>query len=162
LLPHGVRHLFRHGALNLLERARRYAICAIGAELCKTEAGIVRLREINFAQALERSAPTPILLLSILPCILLLPSLLLPKVHVQIFEPHLLKILHATPSSSPSSSSSSSASPPTTPRPPARRPPLSSSAPRRLRQKKKEPRDKDAALEMVIEHLTAQLRPRGS
>ena len=32
----------------------RYAICAIATELCKSESGLVRLRDINFAQALER------------------------------------------------------------------------------------------------------------
>jgi len=32
----------------------RYAICAIATELGKCEAGLVRLRDINFAQALER------------------------------------------------------------------------------------------------------------
>jgi len=32
----------------------RYAICAIATELAKCEAGLVRLRDINFAQALER------------------------------------------------------------------------------------------------------------
>ena len=35
----------------------RYAICAIATELCKGEAGLMRLRDINFAQALERSEP---------------------------------------------------------------------------------------------------------
>mmetsp|Transcript_53097 Transcript_53097/g.126336 ORF Transcript_53097/g.126336 Transcript_53097/m.126336 type:complete len:209 (-) Transcript_53097:36-662(-) len=63
----------------------RYAICAIATELCKGEAGLMRLRDINFAQALER-----------------------------------------------------------------------------LRQKKKEPRDKDAALEMIIDHLCNELRPKMS
>jgi len=32
----------------------RYAICAIATELAKCEAGLVRLRDINFAQAMER------------------------------------------------------------------------------------------------------------
>eukprot|EP00802_Teleaulax_amphioxeia_P025697 Tamp_26594.p2 GENE.Tamp_26594~~Tamp_26594.p2 ORF type:complete len:222 (-),score=61.31 Tamp_26594:225-860(-) len=32
----------------------RYAICAAATELAKSEAGLVRLRDINFAQALER------------------------------------------------------------------------------------------------------------
>lgn len=32
----------------------RYALCAIASELCKGDAGLARLRDINFAQALER------------------------------------------------------------------------------------------------------------
>jgi len=32
----------------------RYAICAIATEIAKCDAGLVRLRDINFAQALER------------------------------------------------------------------------------------------------------------
>lgn len=32
----------------------RYALCAIASELCKGDAGLMRLRDINFAQALER------------------------------------------------------------------------------------------------------------
>jgi hypothetical protein len=31
----------------------RYAICAIASELCKSDFGLVRLRDINFAQAVS-------------------------------------------------------------------------------------------------------------
>jgi hypothetical protein len=58
-VPHLHLHaLATHASLTRLEATDspgvRYALCAIASELCKGDAGLARLRDINFAQALER------------------------------------------------------------------------------------------------------------